>query len=290
VKLVSFTPKDGSDPRLGALKDEDRVVDLTAASQGKLPADMRAFLEQGDEALQLASKLVDSAEATFALDEVCLLPPVANPSKVVAIGLNYMDHCREQGHEPPTTPVIFTKFVTAIVGPGDEIRWSPALTQQVDYEVELAVVIGKTARRVSASDAFDYVAGYTVCNDVSARDLQFSDGQWVRGKSLDTFCPLGPCLTTKDEISDPQKLAIRTTLNGQVLQDSNTAEMIFTVDTLIEFSSNAFTLLPGDVIITGTPHGVGVFRDPKVFLHDGDTITVEIEKIGQLTNSCVEEV
>ncbi|MBN1582804.1 MAG: fumarylacetoacetate hydrolase family protein [Anaerolineae bacterium] len=250
---------------------------------------MRAFLEQGEDALQLASKLVSSAPATLTLDDVVLLPPISNPSKIIAIGLNYMDHCREQGHTPPTTPVIFTKFVTSIVGPGDEIRWDPALTQQVDYEAELAVVIGKSARRVSAADAFDYVAGYTVCNDVSARDLQFGDGQWVRGKSLDTFCPLGPCLVTRDEIPDPQNLAIKATLNGVVLQDSNTAEMIFTVDTLIEFASNAFTLLPGDVIITGTPHGVGVFREPKVFMHDGDTITVEIAKIGQLTNRCVQE-
>ena len=288
MKLISFE-KDGKGPRLGALKGGDAVVDLTAASQGKLPADMRAFLEQGEDALQLASELVDGAAATLTLDDVVLLPPISNPSKIVAIGLNYMDHCREQGHEPPTTPVIFTKFVTSIVGPGDEIRWDPALTQQVDYEAELAVVIGKSARRVSAADAFDYVAGYTVCNDVSARDLQFSDGQWVRGKSLDTFCPLGPCLVTRDEIPDPQNLAIKATLNGVVLQDSNTAEMIFTVDTLIEFASNAFTLLPGDVIITGTPHGVGVFREPKVFMHNGDTITVEIAKIGQLTNRCVQE-
>ncbi|MBN1933803.1 MAG: fumarylacetoacetate hydrolase family protein, partial [Anaerolineae bacterium] len=156
-------------------------------------------------------------------------------------------------------------------------------------EAELAVVIGKPARRVSRREALDCVAGYTCCNDVSARDLQFGDGQWVRGKSLDTFCPLGPWLVTADEIPDPQKLAIKSTLNGQTMQNSNTLEMIFDVATLIEFASQAFTLLPGDVIATGTPDGVGVFRKPPLFMKHGDTITIEIEKIGQLTNTCVEE-
>ena len=286
MKLVTFTTKDG--PRLGVVRGED-VIDLAKASGGKLPADMIAFLEAGDEAMDLARKLKKDAEAGAALSGVTLLAPVPCPSKVIAIGQNYMDHCREQGVEPPTSPVIFTKFTTAIIGPGAEIRWDPALTSKVDYEVELAVVIGKTARRVSAGDALDYVAGYTVCNDVSARNLQFGDGQWVRGKSLDTFCPLGPWLVTADKIADPQNLDVRTTLNGEVVQDSNTREMIFGVRVLIEFASRAFTLRPGDVIVTGTPPGVGVFRDPPVFLTDGDEITVEVEGIGKLTNHCVEE-
>jgi len=213
---------------------------------------------------------------------------VPNPSKVVAMGLNYMDHCREQNIEPPKEPIIFAKFPSAVVGPGAAIRWDPALTQQVDYEAELAVVMGRTARRVSAAEALDYVAGYTICNDVSARNLQFGDGQWVRGKSLDTFCPLGPWLVTRDEIPDPHNLAIRCTVNGDVLQDSTTAEVIFRVDQLIEFISRAFSLLPGDVIATGTPDGVGVFRSPQIFLQDGDVVTVEIEGLGQLTNPCIE--
>lgn len=286
MKLVTFTTKDG--PRLGVVRGE-KVIDLAKASGGKLPADMIALLEAGDEAMELARKLAQDADADATLSDVALLPPVPNPSKVIAIGQNYMDHCREQGVEPPTSPVIFTKFTTAIVGPGDEIRWDPALTSKVDYEVELAVVIGKKARRVCADDALDHVAGYTVCNDVSARNLQFGDGQWVRAKSLDTFCPLGPWLVTRDEIADPQNLAVRTTLNGEVMQESTTAEMIFGVRALIEFASRAFTLLPGDVIVTGTPPGVGVFRNPPVFLKDGDEITVEVEGIGKLTNRCVEE-
>ena len=286
MKLVTFTT--GNGPRLGAVRGED-VIDLAVASGGALPSDMIAFLEQGDATVAAAQQLVQDADTALSLADVTLLAPVPTPSKVVAIGQNYMDHCLEQGVEPPTSPVIFTKFSTAVIGPGAEIRWDPALTSMVDYEVELAVVIGRTTRRVSAGNALGYVAGYTVCNDVSARNLQFGDGQWVRGKSLDTFCPLGPWLVTRDEIPDPQRLAVRTTLNGEVMQNSTTAEMIFGVKDLIAFASRAFTLRPGDLIITGTPPGVGVFRDPQVFLKDGDEITLEVEGIGKLTNTCVEE-
>jgi len=292
MKLVTFTT--GKSARLGVLRD-DRVIDLATASDGRLPSDMLTFLQQGEPAMKLACQaglareVAQDATGTLALSEVTLLAPVPVPPKVVAIGQNYMDHCREQGVEPPEWPIIFTKFPTAVVGPGAAIRWDPALTKQVDYEVELAVVIGRTARRVSATDALDYVAGYTICNDVSARDLQFGDGQWVRAKSLDTFCPLGPWLVTPDEVLDPQNLAVRCTVNGELLQDSTTAEMIFGVRELIEFSSRAFTLLPGDVIVTGTPPGVGVFRDPPVFLQHGDVVTLEIEGLGRLTNHCVQE-
>lgn len=288
MKLVTFTT--GNELRLGGVV-EDRVIDLAVASGGALPSDMIAFLEAGPSAMSVARQaLKEAAEDGVLLAEVTLMAPVPVPPKVVAIGQNYMDHVREQGAEPPKWPIIFTKFSTSVIGPGATIRWDPALTQQVDYEVELAVVIGQPARRVSAQDALAYVAGYTVCNDVSARDLQFGDGQWVRGKSLDTFCPLGPWLVTRDEIPDPQALAVRTTLNGQVVQDSTTAEMIFGVRELIAFSSRAFTLLPGDVIVTGTPPGVGVFRDPPLFLNHGDTVTVEVEGIGALSNPCAHEL
>ncbi len=220
------------------------------------------------------------------VDEVKLLCPVPRPGKIIAIGLNYMDHCREQGLEPPKIPIIFTKFVTSVIGPGDVISWSPELTQQVDYEAELAVVMGRPTRNIRRSEAYDYVLGYTAANDVSARDLQFSDGQWVRGKSLDTFCPLGPVLATPQEIPDPQVLDIRCEVNGRLLQNSSTGEMVFGVADLIAFCSRNFTLEPGDVILTGTPDGVGVFRDPKIFLKDGDRVSVEIESIGRLENSC----
>jgi 2-keto-4-pentenoate hydratase/2-oxohepta-3-ene-1,7-dioic acid hydratase in catechol pathway len=286
MKLFTFMTE--NDTRLGVVRD-DRVVDLASASNGRLPSDMLTFLGQGETAMQLAREVGKSATASLPLSEVRLLAPVPNPPKVVAMGLNYMDHCRELNIEPPKEPIIFAKFPSAVVGPGAAIRWDPALTQQVDYEAELAVVMGRTARRVSAAEALDYVAGYTICNDVSARNLQFGDGQWVRGKSLDTFCPLGPWLVTRDEIPDPHDLAIRCIVNDDVLQDSTTAEVIFRVDRLIEFISRAFSLLPGDVIATGTPDGVGVFRSPQIFLKYGDVVTVEIEGLGQLTNPCIEE-
>jgi 2-keto-4-pentenoate hydratase/2-oxohepta-3-ene-1,7-dioic acid hydratase in catechol pathway len=286
MKLVTFAADDGT--RLGVVRD-DMIIDLADASGGRLPADMLAFLQQGEPALELAREVAAGAGTGRALAEVRLLAPVPNPSKVVAIGLNYMDHCREQNIDPPQAPMIFAKFPTAVVGPGAAVRWDPALTRRVDYEAELAVVIGRRARRVFAAQALDYVAGYMNCNDVSARDLQFGDVQWVRGKSLDTFCPLGPWLVTRDEVPDPHSLSMRCTVNGTALQDSTTAEMIFRVPQLIEFASRAFTLLPGDVIATGTPDGVGVFRSPQVFLKDGDVVTVEIEGLGELTNHCVEE-
>jgi 2-keto-4-pentenoate hydratase/2-oxohepta-3-ene-1,7-dioic acid hydratase in catechol pathway len=286
MKLVTFAL--GESPRLGLVRG-DHLVDLNSASGGQLPADMLTFIQQGEAALKVAQQLEQSAGPAVALTEAKLLAPLTNPSKVVAIGLNYMDHCREQKVEPPKAPLIFAKFTTAIIGPGDTIRWNPALTNQVDFEAELAVVMGRTARNVAEAEALDYVLGYTICHDVSARDLQFSDGQWIRGKSLDTFCPLGPFLVTRDEIPDPHNLAIRCTVNETVLQNSNTGEMIFRIPYLIAYISRAFTLLPGDIITTGTPDGVGVFRSPKIFLKNGDVVTIEIEGLGQLTNPCLEE-
>jgi 2-keto-4-pentenoate hydratase/2-oxohepta-3-ene-1,7-dioic acid hydratase in catechol pathway len=218
--------------------------------------------------------------------EIRVKAPVQHPSKIVAIGQNYMDHCRECNAPIPTRPIVFAKFPSSIIGPSDEIRWRADLTGQVDWEVELGVVIGQTARHVSEEDALDHVFGYTVVNDVSARDLQGGDGQWVRGKSLDTFCPIGPVVVTADEIPNPQDLGIRCWVNDVVMQDSNTLEMIFNVRYLIAFLSRAFSLMPGDVILTGTPYGVGVGREPQVFLRDGDVVEVEIDCIGRLRNVC----
>ena len=226
---------------------------------------------------------------SVARSSVKLLNPVGRPGKIVAIGLNYMDHIRETKSTPPPRPLIFTKFTSSVINPGDEIVWSPELTKQVDYEAELAAVIGKTARRVSQADALNYVAGYTCANDVSAREIQMGDGQWIRGKSLDTFCPIGPGFVTSDEIGDPQTLAIRCILNGQVVQESNTKEMIFGVAELVSYCSQAFTLEAGDVILTGTPHGVGMGRTPQLWMKNGDKVTIEIEKIGRLENVCREE-
>jgi 2-keto-4-pentenoate hydratase/2-oxohepta-3-ene-1,7-dioic acid hydratase in catechol pathway len=227
-------------------------------------------------------------EVTGEIDReaTAFLNPVGRPGKIVCVGLNYLDHCRETNTPPPERPLLFAKFPTSVTGPSGAIVWSTRLTNEVDFEAELAVVIGKTGRHIGEDEALDYVAGYTAANDVSARDVQLGDDQWVRGKSLDTFCPLGPVFVTKDEIPDPQNLAIRSILNGEVMQESNTDLMIFSVAQVIAFCSEAFTLEPGDVILTGTPHGVGLGRDPKVYMQDGDVIVVEIEGIGRLENRC----
>lgn len=209
--------------------------------------------------------------------------PLDTPGKIICVGLNYRDHAEESGMAIPTSPILFTKFANTVIGPGEPIV-IPPFTTQVDYEAELAVVIGRRAAQVSVDEARSYVAGYTCANDVSARDLQFADGQWYRGKGLDTFCPLGPRLATPDEIPDPQDLGIRCIVNGTTLQDSTTAQMIFSVDEIISFISQGITLEPGDVILTGTPVGVGFARTPPIFLADGDVVRVEIDGIGALEN------
>jgi 2-keto-4-pentenoate hydratase/2-oxohepta-3-ene-1,7-dioic acid hydratase in catechol pathway len=214
-------------------------------------------------------------------------PDGTRPGKIVCIGLNYLDHIREQGGKVPERPVVFAKFPSAVIGPGDPIPIDETLTERVDWEVELAAIIGRRAHRVGAAEALDYVRGYTVANDVSARDLQFADRQWVRAKSLDGFCPMGPELVTADEVRDPQTLALRTTVNGEVMQDSSTSEMLFGVAELIEFCSRSFTLEPRDVLLTGTPWGCGEFMDPPRSLHPGDVVEVSIEGIGSLRNPVV---
>jgi len=222
----------------------------------------------------------------IALDSIKLAPPVSSPSKIVAIGLNYRDHIRESKGEVPKTPLIFAKFPNSLIGHNDLITWDVNLAKKVDFEAELAVIIGKTIHKCPKTEVMDAIFGYTCANDVSARDLQFGDGQWVRGKSLDTFCPLGPWITTADDIPDPHLLDIRCSLNGQIMQNSNTSMMIFKLPELISFISHNCTLMPGDIILTGTPHGVGTFREPSIYMKDGDEIVVEIEKIGRLVNIC----
>jgi 5-carboxymethyl-2-hydroxymuconate isomerase len=212
-----------------------------------------------------------------------LLAPL-RPSKVVAIGLNYLDHVRESGVDPPTSPLVFAKFPSCIVGPDDDIVLNPTVAERVDWEVELAAVIGRPARWVEPREALDHVFGYTVANDVSARDVQFGDGQWVRGKSLDTFCPLGPWVVTADEVSEPQDLRLWTRVNGELVQDSSTAEMIFGVAEIISHCSQSFTLEAGDVVLTGTPWGCGEFMSPQRSLAEGDLVEVGIDGIGALRN------
>jgi 2-keto-4-pentenoate hydratase/2-oxohepta-3-ene-1,7-dioic acid hydratase in catechol pathway len=271
----------GKEQRFGALSGE-RVIEL---GKHGFPDTLLDFILAGEEVWTAVKAFcLENPVSDVSLNQLHLLAPLPRPGKIIGIGLNYMDHCREQNVKVPERPLVFTKFGTAVTGPYGEIEWEAALTHEVDYEGELGVVIGKTVRRVTKEAALDYVFGYTVANDVSARDLQFSDRQWVRSKSLDTFCPFGPAIVTADEIPYPQKLALRTKVNGKVLQDSNTSEMIFGVRELIAFLSFSFTLEPGDLILTGTPSGVGVFRNPKIFLQNGDLVEVEIEGVGKIEN------
>jgi 2-keto-4-pentenoate hydratase/2-oxohepta-3-ene-1,7-dioic acid hydratase in catechol pathway len=210
--------------------------------------------------------------------------PLRAPSKIACVGLNYHDHCRETGMEAPALPLIFAKFNSSLTGPDRSIEWPEGLTEQVDWEAELAVVIGRRIRHATEAEALDAVFGYTAANDVSARDLQFADQQWVRGKSLDTFCPVGPVIVTPDEFGDPQDKRVLARVNGETMQDSTTAEMIFGVAEIVSFLSRACTLEPGDLILTGTPWGVGGFRDPPIFLRPGDTVEIEVEGVGVLAN------
>lgn len=311
MRLVTFTP--GGDARLG-LQANGKVADLREAYAALLgpagdvggrqeadhlfPADMVAFLALGqpamdaarrvDQALRNGSLALASPPICFGETTVRLLAPVPTPTKIVCIGLNYRDHCEEDNKPVPERPIIFAKYPTAVIGPGQPIV-RPKLTQQLDFEAELAVVIGRGGKHVSIEDAPNYIAGYTIGHDVSARDIQFGDGQWVRGKTFDTFCPMGPALVTPDEVGDPHKLEIRSLVNGQVMQHSNTRHLVFNSYYLVAFLSQVVTLQPGDCILTGTPGGVGAFRNPPVWLKPGDVVTIEIEKLGALTNPVVDE-
>jgi 2-keto-4-pentenoate hydratase/2-oxohepta-3-ene-1,7-dioic acid hydratase in catechol pathway len=217
------------------------------------------------------------------ISEPQLLAPLA-PGKIVAIGLNYLDHIRETGIDAPTRPLVFAKLPSSVVGPDAAIEIDPRITSRVDWEGELAVVIGRRLRHTSVEDALAAVFGYTICNDVSARDVQFEDSQWVRGKSLDTFCPLGPVIVTTDELPDPHALVLQTRVNGELVQNSSTADMIFGVAELLSFCSHSFTLEPGDVLLTGTPWGCGDFMSPPRSLVPGDLVEVSIDRIGVLSN------
>lgn len=269
MKLVTYST-DGGGPKIGYVED-GRVVPLGGSS-------MIEYIEHGRGAER------QPGGESLALDEVRLHAPVPDPQKVIAIGLNYEDHAAETGAEIPKKPIVFAKYPNTIIGPGETIV-VPPITRQPDYEAELAVVIGRRAKNVRTEEALEYVFGYMNSNDVSARDLQFSEGgQWSRSKSLDTFAPIGPYLVTRDEVPDPQSLAIRCLLNGEVVQESNTSKMIFSVAELIAFLSEGMTLVPGDIIMTGTPPGVGMAREPQLWLKDGDEVTIEIEGLGSLTN------
>jgi 2-keto-4-pentenoate hydratase/2-oxohepta-3-ene-1,7-dioic acid hydratase in catechol pathway len=292
MRLVRFAA-DSDTADLGVHRSEsDVVVDLDTVGDELdigLPASMPELLAEPCWREKLDILVTHAAETGIGerdAETVELLAPIEAPGKIICVGLNYIEHVEEGGQERPENPILFSKFTNAINDPDSAIEWDPGLTDEVDYEAELALVVGDRARRVDPAAATDHLAGYTVANDVSARDLQFADDQWVRGKSLDGFCPLGPAIVTDDELDDPEACSIWAELNGERLQDSVTSNLIFDIDTLVSFCSDAFTLEPGDVILTGTPPGVGAFREPPIYLDDGDTIEVGIEGIGSLTNHC----
>jgi len=282
MKLITFCCE-SDELRPGVLTDAG-VVDLVA-TDSSISSSVREILA-GDE--------LGKAAAAAASDSAVLVPnaelraPISNPQKIVCIGLNYRNHAIESGMEIPSEPIVFSKFSSAIIGPEEPIG-VPDSSKEVDYEAELVAVVGRRAKAVSKSEAMDYVAGYTVGNDVSARDWQLKKpgGQWMMGKTFDGFAPIGPAIVTTDEIPNPESLAIKLRLNGETLQDSTTSELIFGIAEVVSYLSQVFTLVPGDLIFTGTPPGVGFARKPPIFLQAGDVCEVEIEGLGILRNPCV---
>ncbi len=284
----------------------DMVVDLNAGlalldeQTGLLARDMTHLLQQGDDGIQRAKEVVRAytqalqqnparAQAVARpLNEIQYLPPVPRPQKILAIGANYRAHCAESGLPVPPKPIVFVKVTSALIAHGEDIVY-PRITKELDYEGELAVVIGKRARNVREDEAMDYVAGYTIMNDVSARDLQRTEGQWSRAKGCDTFAPCGPWLVTADEVPDPHTLQIETRVNGELRQQASTGDMVFSIPRLLVHITEGITLLPGDIISTGTPAGVGVYRQPQGLLQPGDEVAIRIERIGELVNGVVAE-
>jgi 2-keto-4-pentenoate hydratase/2-oxohepta-3-ene-1,7-dioic acid hydratase in catechol pathway len=283
VKLLAFVPHDARsappEVRLGLLTREG-IRDLTASTRAR---DVGELLSSGGAASE------DDVGALIDPGSVVLQAPIARPDKIICVGLNYHDHCREQGVEPPPYPPLFAKFANAIAAPGQPIV-RPRVTEQLDLECELAVVIGRRASRIGRDEALEYVFGYTILNDVTMRDLQREDRRWLRAKGSDGFAPIGPVVVTRDELGDPGQLRLRSSVNGETWQDASTAGMVFDVATIIAFASRTITLEPGDIIATGTPAGVGHFHDPPRYLHHGDRLRCEIEGIGVLENSVVDEL
>ena len=284
MQLVTFTH--GGKTRIGAVVAED-VVDVSGQGRN-VPSDMLAFLEQGTTALEQAREVCASGRGRLALADVRLEAPIRRPPKILAVGLNYRDHIEETGRPMPEVPMIFNKQSTAVTGPGGAI-WRPKDSVELDYEGELGVVIGKRCRRVPKAQAASVIAGYTIVNDVSVRDWQARSATTTMGKSWDTHCPMGPYIVTTDEVSDPHCLDLKTWVNGELRQNSNTKHLIFNCFDIVEHLSTAFTLEPGDIIATGTPSGVILGMDPKVWLKPGDVVRIAIDQLGVLENPVVAE-
>lgn len=284
MRLITFEAAGRVRP--GILSDVDTVLDLSSIGYES----MISFIEGGAEARRKAEMLADQspAQAKLPLSSVQLLAPIPRPPKLICVGLNYRDHAKETGAEIPKVPTIFNKFATAVIGPGANIVL-PKVSKAPDFEAEFAFVIGRGGRHIAPENWADHVFGYTIVNDVSARDYQRATSQWLMGKTFDTFAPMGPCIVTVDAIADPNDLDIQLEINGETMQDSNTSELIFKIPELLEFLSSVFTLEPGDVVSTGTPSGVGFARKPPRYLHAGEEVVVRIAPIGELRNPVVSE-
>jgi len=297
MKLLTFSH--GKDTIFGA-KVGSHVInlpELVALSEGEkngFPQDMASYFAAGDAAKKKAQRALATIKSEriaelvsqgVALEEakITYLPPIASPGKIICLGMNYRQHAQEMGREPPKYPTLFGKFSHTLIGHKQEIVL-PMISDMVDYEAELALVIGREGKAIKAENALDFIGGYTILNDVSVRDFQNRTLQWLQGKNFDRSCPIGPYVVTADEVADPDKLDIELKLNDKVMQHSNTSDFIFSVPVIIEYISQIMTLSPGDIISTGTPSGVGVARDPQVFLKAGDTVKIKLEKVGMLEN------
>lgn len=281
----------------GVLTDRGIICSLALPKAVKCPPPLTfdELITLGNRGIDAVEKLMrissqnEKRNATISVDDVTLLAPVLRPPKIVCLGLNYRAHAKEQGKDLPIEPILFMKPRTAVIGP-DQPVVRPRFVKQLDYEVELAIVIGRKGKNIPVSEVKNYILGFTAFNDISARDIQYKDKQWTRGKGFDTFAPMGPCITTSSQIGDPNNLKVSTKVNGELRQNSSTEDLAFNVYEIVNYLSQVMTLEPGDVIATGTPAGVGVFMKPKPkFLSPGDVIEIEIEKIGTLRNTVIEE-
>jgi 2-keto-4-pentenoate hydratase/2-oxohepta-3-ene-1,7-dioic acid hydratase in catechol pathway len=295
--LVSYRARGSSTAWRTGIAHEQAVVDASAyllsraeVASGQADLSVRALLQQGQQALKevfaWAKPQFEARSGLLSLDALELGPPVPDPDKIICLGVNYREHAAEAQQELPAVPMFFAKFRNSLIGPTSPILL-PRASTQVDYEGELAVIIGQRCKEVAEQDALQYVAGYTIMNDVSARDVQMQTSQWTAGKALDTFAPMGPGIVLASSIPNPQTLTLTTRVNEQVVQHDTTANMVFSVASTIAFLSSLMTLEPGDIIATGTPSGVGFKRTPPLFLHDGDVVEVEIERIGRIRNPVI---
>mmetsp|Transcript_16849 Transcript_16849/g.32886 ORF Transcript_16849/g.32886 Transcript_16849/m.32886 type:complete len:304 (+) Transcript_16849:36-947(+) len=295
MRLIQYSiPKSSpKDIHVGVELKGGEILDVASAVKhygNALPSPftMRTFLDMGEAGMNSVKlAITEGTGSRISAANVQLKAPIYDAQKVICVGMNYVDHCTEQNLPVPEEPVFFNKFPTSLAGPGDDLLLFDGQTNELDFEVEMVIVIGKEGRQISQKDAMNYVLGYTVAHDVSARDWQLkrNGGQWLLGKTFDAYAPIGPAIVTTDELGDPHNLGIRCFLNGKSVQDSNTKQLVFKTEFIIEWISKYVTLKPGDLILTGTPPGVGCFRKPQLFLKPGDVVTCEIDKIGAITNT-----